>query len=110
MQPRPIASNGLICPLFRRDTKNVCHKCAWYTAVRGRDKNTGQEVDEWGCAIAFGPMLQINTASEARATSVEVNKQRNENANLAAMLGTIQVRENRNAIPIGPATPRQLEG
>jgi hypothetical protein len=46
--------------------KPVLYRCPWYVMVRGTDINTGKEVDEWNCAIAWMPMLQINTANESR--------------------------------------------
>lgn len=46
--------------------KQVLARCPWYAKVRGLNMNTGEEHDEWGCAIAWMPALLINTANESR--------------------------------------------
>jgi len=65
------------CPL---DKFKPCrtNKCAWFTQIRGHNPNTGQEVDEWGCAIAWLPLLQVETATRTRQTSAAVDSFRNE--------------------------------
>ena len=65
------------CPL---DKFKPCRKtsCAWFTQVRGRDANTGKEIDDWGCAVAWLPVLLIENASQARHTSAAVESFRNE--------------------------------
>ena len=46
----------MFCPLIRKNC--IEHKCAWYCNVLGKDPQTNQDVNKWGCAITFGPMLQ----------------------------------------------------
>ena len=57
---------------------NKIHRCMWYTAVRGTNPNTGEEVDEWNCAIAWGPILQIETSQTQRGVSTALESFRNE--------------------------------
>jgi len=57
--------------------KQVLYRCPWYTMVRGTDMNTGKEIDQWGCAIAWLPTLMINTANEARKTTAATEDFRN---------------------------------
>ena len=73
------------CPLGAKceDVKNidgrpVLFRCPWYVQVRGLDVNTGAEVDNWGCAIAWMPALMINTANEARKGAAATETFRNE--------------------------------
>lgn len=68
--------NGEFCPLIKK--KCVQHKCAWYTQVRGTDPQSGQEVDEWNCAVSWMPMMSIEIASKTRGTTVAVESFRNE--------------------------------
>lgn len=65
------------CPL---DGFNPCRKldCAWFTQLRGNNPNTGEEVDEWGCAIAWMPMLMIENSQQQRQTGAAVESFRNE--------------------------------
>lgn len=67
---------GRFCPLIKKDC--IGHKCAWLTQLRGTDPNTGREVDEWGCAVAWLPMLLIEGAKESRQTGAAVESLRNE--------------------------------
>ena len=57
---------------------NKIHRCMWYTAVRGTNPNTGEDVDEWNCAIAWGPILQIETSQTQRGVSSALESFRNE--------------------------------
>jgi hypothetical protein len=63
------------------DGKAVLFRCPWYVMVRGTDTNTGKEVDEWGCAIAWMPTLMINTANESRKGVAATESFRNEMVN-----------------------------
>lgn len=58
--------------------KPVLYRCPWYVMVRGTDTNTGKEVDDWGCAIAWMPTLMINTANESRKGVAATESFRNE--------------------------------
>jgi len=58
--------------------RQVLYRCPWYTKVRGTDMNTGEEKDDWGCAIAWLPALMINTANESRKGVAATEAFRNE--------------------------------
>lgn len=67
--------------------KPVMYRCPWYVEVKGYDSNRGVETQSWGCAIAWMPVLNINTANEARKGAAVTESFRNEmvkqNARLA---------------------------
>ncbi len=67
---------GTHCPLL--DKECIQFKCAFWTQLRGTNPQTGQEVDEWGCAIAFLPLLLIETAKETRQGAAATESFRNE--------------------------------
>jgi|7_EtaG_2_1085326.scaffolds.fasta_scaffold00948_12 hypothetical protein len=67
---------GKWCPLIKKDCVEL--KCAWYCQVRGLNPQTGQEVDEWGCAITWAPMLMIENSQQQRQTGAAVESFRNE--------------------------------
>lgn len=46
--------------------------------IRGNNPNTGEEVDEWGCAIAWMPLLMIENSQQQRSTGAAVESFRNE--------------------------------
>lgn len=72
MQIKP----GSFCPLIKEDCVGI--KCHWFTQVRGTNPNTGQEVDEWSCAITWLPMLLIENSQQQRQTGAAVESFRNE--------------------------------
>jgi hypothetical protein len=53
-------------------------ECAWFMKVSGTNPNTGKEVDEWGCAIAWMPILLIENSQQQRQTGAAVESFRNE--------------------------------
>jgi hypothetical protein len=61
--------------------KQVLYRCPWYIQVRGNDVNTGAEIDNWACAIAWMPTLMINTANESRKGVAATESFRNEMVN-----------------------------
>ena len=67
---------GDFCPLIKEDCVGL--KCSWFTQVRGTNPNTGKEVDEWSCAIAWLPMLLIENSQQQRQTGAAVESFRNE--------------------------------
>lgn len=68
--------NGNFCPLIKKDCKGL--ECVWFTQVRGTNPNTGQEVDEYACAIAWMPVLMIENSQQQRQTGAAVESFRNE--------------------------------
>lgn len=67
---------GTFCPMIKKDC--VESKCVWYTQIRGNNPQTGQEIDEHGCAIAWLPILMIENSQQQRQTGAAVESFRNE--------------------------------
>ncbi len=67
---------GKFCPLIRKNC--VEHKCSWYTHLMGKDPQTGNDTDKWGCAIQFTPLLLIESASQTRGATASIDKLRDE--------------------------------
>jgi hypothetical protein len=93
MQIKP----GNFCPLIQADCKGL--ECSWFTQVRGTDPNTGKEVDEWGCAVTWLPMLTIENSQQQRQTGAAVESFRNEmtkaqQTNQAVLLTTARLIDN----------------
>ena len=53
-------------------------QCSWFTQVRGMNPNTGEEVDDWSCAITWLPTLMIENSQQQRATGAAIESFRNE--------------------------------
>lgn len=67
---------GKYCPLIKKDCIGL--QCSWFTQIRGVNPNTGEPVDEWGCAITWMPMLLIENSQQQRSTGSAVESFRNE--------------------------------
>jgi len=68
--------NGTFCPLIKKDCIQL--KCSFFILLRGRNPNTGKDIDEWMCSISAMPMLMINTANEVRQGAAATESFRNE--------------------------------
>lgn len=53
-------------------------ECAWFVQMRGTDPNSGKEVDEYACGIAWLPMLLVENAAQARQSGAAIESFRNE--------------------------------
>lgn len=82
---------GKFCPIVHKDCLEL--QCSWFTQVRGTNPNTGKEVDEWGCAVAWLPVLLIENSQQQRHTGAAVESFRNE------------VVKNYETLPVFPMAP-----
>ena len=64
-----------ICPLIGDECLE--HGCQWYTHIIGKNPQSGEDVDNFGCAMPFMPMLLIENAQQARQTGAAVESFRN---------------------------------
>jgi len=53
-------------------------ECAWFVQMRGADPNSGKEVDEYACGIAWLPMLLVENAMQSRQSGAAIESFRNE--------------------------------
>ena len=67
---------GTFCPLIGKDCIQL--QCAWFTQVRGVNPNTGEEVDDWSCAVTWLPSLMIENSQQQRQTGAAIESFRNE--------------------------------
>lgn len=83
------------CPL---DSFNPCREleCAWFMKISGKNPNDGKDIEEWGCAMSWLPILLVENAQQSRSTGAAVESFRNEmvvaNAeNIKALITTAQM-------------------
>jgi len=67
---------GNFCPLIKKDCMGIA--CSWFTQMRGTNPNTGKEIDEWGCAITWLPVLMVENSQQQKQTGAAVESFRNE--------------------------------
>jgi hypothetical protein len=58
--------------------------------VMGKHPQTGEQLNQWGCAIPFLVMTSIETAKQARSGAAATESFRNEMVNANAVLGVMQ--------------------
>ena len=68
--------NGDICPMLGKTCIGL--QCAWFTKVQGTNPQTGKDIEDWGCAVAWLPMLAIENAQPKRMSGAAVESFRNE--------------------------------
>lgn len=73
----PHADEGAICPLHKVDTSTVCHKCPWWTYVRGKNPQSEELIDDWRCAVALLPMLLVENAQRTIQGNIALETFRN---------------------------------
>ena len=64
------------CPLLNK--KCIKHQCVWYNMLQGKDPQTGANVQEWGCSIAWIPLLLVENTGKQVQTNASVESFRNE--------------------------------
>lgn len=71
----------LTCPLGSKceEVKDgAIHRCAWFTMMQGQNPMTGENVDEWGCSIAWMPILSVEMSRTNRGQTAALESFRNE--------------------------------
>lgn len=67
--------SGNFCPVIGGDCKQL--ECKWFIHLRGADPQSGQEIDEYDCAIKWLPTLLIENAKETRQGAAATESFRN---------------------------------
>jgi hypothetical protein len=71
---KPRAKGDMKCPLWQKPMKTVCHTCEWWIHLRGKHPQGEEVLDQWGCAIAWMPMLMVENSQMQRQTGASVDK------------------------------------
>lgn len=75
---KPRSLSTLMCPLMQKQQKTVCHKCKFWEHVRGRNPNTGEEMDRWDCVLSFQFTMQMENNKFTYELGAAIESQRNE--------------------------------
>jgi len=84
------------CPLINKEC--IQHQCEWYIQIMGKNPNTGEDLNKFGCAISWLPVLLIENAKEVRQGAAAVESFRNEMVNDNAIFNKLlmtKVQENK---------------
>lgn len=66
---------GFKVPCFKGVTEHECQK---WTHIMGKNPQTGEDVNRYGCADSFVPLLLIENSQMQRQTGAAVESFRNE--------------------------------
>lgn len=64
------------CPLLNK--KCIKTQCIWYNMLQGTHPQTGAPVQEWGCSIAWLPLLLVENSRHIQGTQAATESFRNE--------------------------------
>ncbi len=67
---------GDLCPLIGESCRQL--ECMWYTKVSGVHPQTGENVEEYGCAVAWIPFLQMDNTMHVNQAGAAIESLRNE--------------------------------
>lgn len=71
----PRGPENLLCPFWQKPMEDVCHKCPFWTQLRGVDPQTGEPVlDEWNCSLGHLPRLLVENSQQSRQTGASADK------------------------------------
>jgi hypothetical protein len=71
----------LTCPLGSKceEAKDgKIYRCAWFTKLQGKNPQSEEIIDEWGCAIAWLPVMQVEVAQTNRGQTDAICSMRDE--------------------------------
>jgi hypothetical protein len=72
----PIFDPEGTCPLLKK--KCIKHQCVWYNMLQGKNPQTGLDVQEWGCSIAWIPLLLVENSRQTMQVQAATESFRNE--------------------------------
>ena len=67
---------GDLCPLIGESCRQL--ECMWYTQISGTNPQTGEPVNEYGCAVAWIPFLQVDNTRHVNQAGAAIESFRNE--------------------------------
>lgn len=65
------------CPLNNFDPCKQMD-CGWFMKVVGTHPNTGEQLEDWGCAVTWIPVMLMENGKQQHSTASAVESFRNE--------------------------------
>tara|TARA_R100001129_G_scaffold184909_2_gene171281 strand:+ start:622 stop:1086 length:465 start_codon:yes stop_codon:yes gene_type:complete len=72
----PIFDPDGMCPLLKK--KCIKHRCIWFNMLQGKHPQSGVDVHEWGCSIAWLPLLLVENSRNTMGVQAATESFRNE--------------------------------
>jgi hypothetical protein len=107
----PRGSDDLICRWHKLPMSEVCHKCDHWMHVRGRNPNTGEDIDDWKCAESWAPIFLMSIVQKLNELGAAIESLRNEGAKAHEESMTIVMGAARSRAAMFPAKepPRLID-
>jgi hypothetical protein len=99
---KPVPNTDMVCPFHDKPMRKVCPTCPLWISIRGKNPQSEEIIDRWGCAIEFMPLLMIENSQQQRQTGAAVESFRNEMVRLNE--GGVQPE-----LPLGLYLPRRRQ-
>lgn len=93
------------CPLLKKAC--IESDCAFWTHMLGTHPQTSAPVDQWGCAVAWLPVLLVENARHARGVQAAVESTRNEIVSRQDTLNNLITQASRRPAQIQDAEPAE---
>lgn len=74
----------ITCPLgsiCEEISNNQMNRCRWHIALKGKDPQSEQYIDKWGCAMEWLPILLIENTQTNKGQTQALESFRNEVVN-----------------------------
>lgn len=81
MKTRINMKTKLTCPLghvCERVVDDHIEKCIWHVKIYGKNPTSEEIIDNWGCAIAWMPILSVEMSQTNRGQTQAIESMRNE--------------------------------
>ena len=68
---------GKRCERISKDGQRI-QRCSWYQLIKGQHPQTGEIIDEWGCAVTWINVLMIEQTKNIHSSAAAIESFRNE--------------------------------
>ena len=68
---------GSKCEEYNEEEK-VLVTCPWYVCIKGKDPQSEEQIDKWGCSLAWLPILLVENAQTNRGQTDAICSLRDE--------------------------------
>lgn len=77
---------SVTCPYtaHKKSCRSLAMNCPKFIRIQGMNANTGQDVDQYGCADAWLPLIMMDVAKRTNEAGAAIESFRNEMVTLSA--------------------------
>lgn len=82
-----LPAESVMCPYtgHKKSCRSLALNCPKFIQIQGENPNTGQSVNEYGCADAWLPLIMMDVVRVSGRTSAAIESFRNEMVTLNAI-------------------------